>query len=86
MRRGDDQHSAKTSLVCLETSHNRCGGTVLSLEYMRQVKQWADAKGLPVHLDGARVFNAAAALRVDVRAIADCVTSLQFCLSKVSYT
>ncbi|CAL8465044.1 g4579 [Coccomyxa elongata] len=80
--RPDDQHCARTALICLENSHNRCGGSVLSLEYMQQVKALADAKGLAVHLDGARVFNAAVALGVHVSAIAHLVTSVQFCLSK----
>ena len=81
--RPDDAHCSRTGLLCLESSHNRCGGTVLSLEYMKAVKQWADAHGLPVHLDGARVFNAAEALGVDVGDIAAHVTTVQFCLSKV---
>ena len=82
--RPDDAHCSRSGLVCLESSHNRCGGTVLSLEYMEAVKHWADAKGMPVHLDGARVFNAAQALGVEVGAIAAHVTSIQFCLSKVN--
>lgn len=82
--RPDDSHCSRSGLVCLESSHNRCGGTVLSLEYMEAVKQWADGHGMPVHLDGARVFNAAQALGVEVGAIASHVTSLQFCLSKVT--
>ena len=81
--RPDDAHCSRTGLVCLESSHNCCGGTVLSLDYMKAVKQWADSHGMPVHLDGARVFNAAEALSVDVGAIAAHVTSVQFCLSKV---
>eukprot|EP00891_Asterochloris_glomerata_P009965 jgi/Astpho2/9965/e_gw1.00153.21.1_t len=80
--RGEDQHFSPTALVCLETSHNRCGGPVLSLEYMDTVKQWADAKGVPIHLDGARIFNAAAYLGVPVKEIAARVTTVQFCLSK----
>lgn len=81
--RPDDAHCSRSGLVCLESSHNRCGGTVLSLEYMEAVKHWADGQGMPVHLDGARVFNAAQALGVDVGTIAAHVTSIQFCLSKV---
>ena len=159
--RADDQHCPRTALVCIENSHNRCGGCVLSLDYMQRLKAWADelvrpspaapcapcphrhvpfwlpstlllapvqqklhlplpqprseswlglrllagmasnregAEGklcsrwapcvqdLPVHLDGARVFNAAVALGVDVKAITGLVTSVQFCLSKVSRT
>ena len=151
IRRADDQHCPRTSLVCIESSHNRCGGCALSLEYMRSLKSWADdlvrlpnlprhlppnalsvlyaawhcnqpgcqrrshhclgwvhaswlvicgeavlieeccmlrqhtvsVQGLPIHLDGARVFNAAVALGVDVTAITELVTSVQFCLSKV---
>ena len=41
-RRADDQHCPRTSLVCIESSHNRCGGCALSLEYMRSLKSWAD--------------------------------------------
>ena len=82
--RPDDAHCSRSGLVCLESSHNRCGGTVLSLEYMAAVKHWADGHGMPVHLDGARVFNAAQALGVEVGTIAAHVTSVQFCLSKVN--
>lgn len=82
-RRADDAHCSRAGLLCLESSHNRCGGVVLSLNYMSRVKQWADQLGIPVHLDGARVFNAAEALGVSVAEIASHVTSVQFCLSKV---
>ena len=82
MRPAYDAHAAMTGVICLENTHNRCGGVVLSLEYMAQVKAFADERGIPVHLDGARVFNAAVALGVDVREIAKHVTSIQFCLSK----
>lgn len=77
-----DAHAAQAGVVCLENTHNRCGGVVVSLEYMAALKAWADEQHLPVHLDGARVFNAATALGVPVRAIAEHVTSIQFCLSK----
>lgn len=83
--RADDSHCSKAGLLCLESSHNRCGGTVLSLDYMSRVKKWADDLGIPVHLDGARVFNAAEALGVSVREVASHVTSIQFCLSKVRH-
>ena len=42
IHRADDQHCPRTSLVCIENSHNRCGGCALSLEYMRSLKSWAD--------------------------------------------
>ncbi len=57
-----DDHEALTRLVCLENTHNRCGGTVLSPEYMRTVHHFSRERGLQVHLDGARLFNAAVAL------------------------
>ncbi len=80
--RPDDPHDPITRLICLENTHNRCGGTVLSPAYMRQVGEFAHARGLSLHLDGARVFNAAAALGVDVRELTAPVDSLTFCLSK----
>src|SRR5918999_2854240 len=54
-----------TALVCMETTHNRAGGAVLPLDHMSQVYELARDAGVPVHLDGARVFNAAAALKAD---------------------
>jgi threonine aldolase len=75
-------HFPPTGLICLENTHNRCGGTVISPAYMRQVREVADQHKLPVHLDGARIFNAAIALGVDVREIAQHADSVMFCLSK----
>ncbi|MEJ7654836.1 MAG: GntG family PLP-dependent aldolase [Chloroflexia bacterium] len=71
-----------TGLVCLENTHNRCGGTVVALEQMRAVVEVAHARDVPVHLDGARIFNAAAALGVPASEIGSTVDSVQFCLSK----
>jgi threonine aldolase len=70
------------ALVCLENSHNAAGGTVLTPAYTRRVCDMAHAAGLPVHLDGARIFNAAVAQGVSVRELTEPVDSLQFCLSK----
>jgi threonine aldolase len=72
----------RTGVVCLENTQNRCGGAVLTLEDMRSVKDVAHARGVPVHLDGARIFNAAAALGVSPAEVAAEVDSVQFCLSK----
>lgn len=80
--RADDPHQPVTRLIALENTHNRCGGTVQSVEYTRQVVEFAHVRGLKVHLDGARVFNAAAALSVDVRELTAPVDSVTFCLSK----
>ena len=72
----------RTTLVCLENSHNNCGGAVLTPEQTKQVADFAHARGLRVHLDGARIFNAAAALRVDPKALVRDVDTVQFCFSK----
>lgn len=80
--RYDDPHQPVTRLIALENTHNRCGGTFQSVEYTHQVAEFAHARGLKVHLDGARVFNAAAALGVPVRDLTSPVDSVTFCLSK----
>jgi threonine aldolase len=80
--RADDPHQPITRLIALENTHNRCGGTYQSVAYTRQVVEFAHARGLKVHLDGARVFNAAAALGVDVRELTSPADSVTFCLSK----
>lgn len=75
-------YNARTGLVALENTHNLAGGTVLPLETMREIADGAQGLGLPVHLDGARVFNAAAALGCDVAEVVAPVDSVMFCLSK----
>lgn len=80
--RPDDPHDPITRLVCLENTHNRCGGTVQTSEYTRNISKLAHDHGLKVHLDGARIFNAAAALGVPARELAAPVDSVTFCLSK----
>lgn len=78
----DDPHCAETRLICLENTHNRCGGTVLTPEYLASVAEFAHERGLSVHLDGARLFNAAVALKIEVSELTRHVDSVQFCLSK----
>lgn len=80
--RPDDEHQPVSRLVCLENTHNRCGGAVLSLEYTRQVADLARRRGLRLHVDGARIFNAAVALGVSAAALAEPADSVSFCLSK----
>jgi threonine aldolase len=75
-------HSPETTLLCLENTHNRCGGAVLTAAYTRQMCAIAHERGLRVHLDGARIFNAAIALNVTVSQLAEKVDSVSFCLSK----
>lgn len=71
-----------TGVVCTENTHNRCSGVVLPMEYLRDVKALCHDKDVHVHMDGARIFNAAAYLGVPAGAIADEADSVQFCLSK----
>ncbi|MCC7020724.1 MAG: low-specificity L-threonine aldolase [Ardenticatenales bacterium] len=80
--RAPNIHFPVTRLICLENTHNRCGGAVLDAAYMRSVRAVADAHGLPVHLDGARIFNAAVALGVPAATLAADADSVTFCLSK----
>jgi len=80
--RGKDSHWPKTRLICLENTHNRCYGAPLTPEYIDSVGGIAREHGLVVHLDGARVFNAAVALGRKVREFTRSVDSVSFCLSK----
>ncbi len=75
-------HFPRTSLVCLENTHNRAGGAVWPLDRLDAVTGAAHAAGCAVHLDGARIFNAAIALGVPAARIADGCDSVMFCLSK----
>jgi threonine aldolase len=75
-------HYAMPSLICVENTHNRGGGTVYDLQRLAAIKAIADEKGIPMHLDGARIFNAAIKLGVDASKIASYFDSVQFCLSK----
>ena len=75
-------HFPRTGLLMLENTHNLCGGTVLSVELTRQLCALAHAHGIPVHLDGSRIFNAAAALGVPAAELARDADTVMFCLSK----
>ncbi|HNY80621.1 MAG: low-specificity L-threonine aldolase [Sedimentisphaerales bacterium] len=80
--RPDNVHFPRTRLICLENTQNRCGGAVLSAEYTQAVAALAREHGLALHLDGARIFNAAVALGVDAKALTQAVESVSICLSK----
>ncbi|GAB4521821.1 MAG: low-specificity L-threonine aldolase [Anaerolineales bacterium] len=80
--RSDDIHFPPSRLLTLENTHNRCGGVALSAEYTRAASDLAHEYGLAVHLDGARLFNAAAALGCSAADLAAPVDSVTFCLSK----
>lgn len=80
--RTEDVHHPITRLVCLENTQNICGGIPLTIEYTRQVGALALQNGLFLHIDGARIFNAAAAQNVPVRELVEPADSVMFCLSK----
>ncbi len=80
--RSDNVHFPRTRLICLENTHNRCSGAALPVEYMKAVAELGTNHDLMVHLDGARIFNAAVALKVDVKELACYADSVTFCLSK----
>lgn len=75
-------YRAQTGLVWVENTHNMAGGSVTPLNIMRELRDGAHDCGLPIHLDGARVFNAATALNVDVAVLTEGYDSVNFCLSK----
>lgn len=72
----------QTGLLCLENTHNLAGGRVMSMEHCADLCEKAHVAGIPVHLDGARIFNAAAALNTSVAKLTRDCDSVQFCLSK----
>ena len=80
--RGENVHYPRTRLICVENTHNACFGTPLRVEYMQAVGELAHSHGLRLHVDGARIFNAAIALCVDVKELTASADSIQFCLSK----
>ena len=80
--RPQNVHFPRTAILALENTHNRGGGTVTPPELHRELVDWAHGHHLHVHLDGARVFNAAVALGIDVKSYTANVDSVMFCLSK----
>ena len=78
----DDPHDPISRLICLENTHNRCGGTYQTPAYMQQVAGFARAHNLKVHLDGARLFNSVVAQGLKPTDLTQHVDSLTFCLSK----
>ena len=74
--------SDRPRLLCLENSVNRLGGTLLALQHVRELSAWAHDQGMTVHLDGARLFNAAAALGIDAARLAASVDTVMFVFTK----
>jgi threonine aldolase len=75
-------HYPDTGLICIENTHNQCGGTVYPINVLKDIKTLSCQYGIPVHMDGARLFNAAAALNIPVTEITQYADSVMFCLSK----
>eukprot|EP00095_Tigriopus_kingsejongensis_P007173 maker-scaffold134_size322110-snap-gene-0.10 protein:Tk07173 transcript:maker-scaffold134_size322110-snap-gene-0.10-mRNA-1 annotation:"probable low-specificity l-threonine aldolase 2" len=80
--RPDDPHEPQTALVCIENTHNKCGGKVVPVEWIKQVGEACQELNLPLHCDGARIFNAAVALGVPVKELVQPCDSVSICLSK----
>jgi threonine aldolase len=80
--RGDNIHFPRTRLIALENTHNRCNGGPLPSDYMHTVGETARRYGLRVHVDGARIFNAAVALKTEAHDLVAEADSVTFCLSK----
>lgn len=80
--RGFDEHEPRTSLILIENTHNICGGKVLPMKWIEELSGICKENGLKLHMDGARVFNAATYLNVPVSTIVKDVDSVCFCLSK----
>lgn len=80
--RPENIHFPRTALICLENTHNLCGGAPLAPDYVASVGAIARRHGIRLHVDGARLFNAAVALGVPAAALAQPADSISFCLSK----
>lgn len=80
--RVENIHAPRTGLICLENTHNRCGGGAFSSEQMKPIADVARKHAVPMHLDGARIFNAAIATGESASTLAAPFDSVQFCLSK----
>ena len=79
---GEGRLFSTTKLICLENTHNDAGGTCISPQQMKNIRTVADKYGLKIHIDGARIFNAAVALGVEPVELVKDANSVQFCLSK----
>ena len=75
-------HTPGTTLICLENTHNRAGGTIIPVGHLAEYRRIADKHGLKIHVDGARIFNAAVALGLPVADLCKDVDTVNFCLSK----
>ena len=82
IRKNDDDHFPKTTLLCLENTHNFCYGSPINIDYFNHVKQIINKHNIKLHLDGARIFNASVALGIPVSELTKNADSATCCLSK----
>jgi threonine aldolase len=82
IRHGYDDHWPISKLICIENSHNMCGGIALSKQYVDSISDIAHSNNLKIHMDGARIFNAAVAQQTPVAELCQSVDSISICLSK----
>ena len=80
--RGDDIHVPRTKMVVIENTHNRCSGAVIGLDHIKEISKLARSRDMKVHIDGARIFNAALALGVTPDKLVENADTITFCLSK----
>jgi len=80
--RGENVHFPRTGLICIENTHNRAGGTIVNVEQTKAIALVAREHNIPLHMDGARLYNAAVALGVDIKDLAEPCDSISLCLSK----
>jgi threonine aldolase len=80
--RGEDIHVPETGLICLENTHNRAGGAIIPIDNMESIYNVSSMYNVPIHLDGARLFNAAVALDKPLTDFTKFTTTVQVCLSK----
>ena len=80
--RPEDDHYPQTGLICLENTHNRAGGTIFPIEEIKKISEFANARGLPLHLDGARLWNACIATGISLKEYCSLFDSVSLCFSK----
>ncbi|MEC9091818.1 MAG: low-specificity L-threonine aldolase [Planctomycetota bacterium] len=80
--RPENEHMARTRLICIENTHNRGGGSILPIDNVRQITEWARGNGLATHLDGARLFNAVVASGIPAKQWASHFDTVSVCFSK----
>lgn len=80
--REEDQHFPETGLICLENTHNRAGGAILPVENMKEIFKIGKSNNIPIHIDGARLFNAVAASQKPAHEYTQYCDTVQICLSK----